>query len=43
MPVDSNPWPYADKLSKLREDMKLTKEELGELECRLDYGIKCDV
>ena len=42
MPVYSNPWPYADKLPKMREDMKLTKEELGELECRLDYGIKCD-
>lgn len=23
--------------------MKLTKDEQGELECRLDYGIKCHV
>ena len=43
MPTYSNPWSYADKLSKLSEDMKLTKDELGELECRLDYGIKCHV
>ena len=41
MPTYSNPWPYVDNLPKLSEDMKLTKDELGELECRLDYGIKC--
>ena len=41
MPTYSNPWPYADNLPKLSEDMKLTKDELGKLECRLDYGIKC--
>ena len=43
MPTYSNPWSYADKLKKLSEDMKLTKDKLGELECRLDYGIKCHV
>lgn len=42
MPIFTNPWPYADKLPTLKEDMKLSKEDLGELECRSDYGINCD-
>ena len=31
MPIFTNPWPYADRLPTLKEDMKLSKEDLGEL------------
>ena len=41
MPTFSNPWPYAEKLPALKEDMKLSKEDLSELECKYDYGINC--
>ena len=43
MPAYKNPWLYADVLPELSEEMKLRKADLSELECRLDYAIKCDV
>ena len=42
MPKFTNPWPYAEKLPALKEDMKLSKEDLGELECRFEYSINCN-
>ena len=41
LPIYKNPWEFTDTVSILDEDMKLDKSELGELECRLNYGIKC--
>ena len=40
-PVYKNPWQFADTLPTVDEDMKLNKGELCELECRLNYSIKC--
>ena len=41
LPIYKNPWQFADTLPILDEDMKLNKGDLGELECRLNYSIKC--
>ena len=40
-PEFTNPWPYAETLPALTENMKLSREELCNLECRFDYNIKC--
>ena len=42
MPAYKNPWTFSEVLPDLNEELKLTKTDLSELECRLDYAIKCD-
>ena len=36
-PVFTNPWPYAEKLPALMENMKVTKDDLCTIECRNEY------
>ena len=43
MPTYKNPRSFVDVLPELSEEIKLTKADLSELECRLDYAIKCDI
>lgn len=33
-PVFTNPWPYAEKLPTLMENMKVTKDDLCNIVCR---------
>ena len=40
-PLYINPWDFADVILLLEEDLSLTKSEVGELECRSNYGIRC--
>ena len=39
-PCYINPWDFEDVVTPLDEDLSLTKLELGELECRSNYGIR---
>ena len=41
VPAYKNPWDFADTILPLEEEMSLTKHELGELECRSNYSIRC--
>ena len=42
-PEYTNPWPYIEKLPALTEDMKLSREDLCDLECRIEYNINCKI
>ena len=39
-PCYINPWDFEDVVTPLDEELSLTKLELGELECRSNYGIR---
>ena len=41
LPLYKNPWDFADSIPLLEEDLMLNKDDLVELDCRLNYSIKC--
>ena len=41
LPLYKNPWDFIDSLPHLDEGLKLSKDDVTELECRLKYSIRC--
>ena len=41
LPLYKNPWDFIDSLPYLDEGLKLNKDDITELECRLKYTIRC--
>ena len=41
LPLYKNPWDFTESIPLLEEDMMLSKDDLMELECRLNYSIRC--
>ena len=41
LPLYKNPWEFVESLPNLDEGLKINKNEIIELECRLKYTLKC--
>ena len=41
LPLYKNPWDFTDSIPLLEEDLMLNRDDLMELECRLNYSIRC--
>ena len=41
LPLYKNPWDFAESLPNLDESLKLNKNDITELECRLEYTLRC--
>ena len=41
LPLYKNPWDFVERVPNLDEGLKLTKNDITELECRLKYMLRC--